>query len=330
MKVLHLVTSANDSFYSQQIQALEANRIQCTTLTPSGSRTREDMEGSRSVIDYLRYFPRVLSESSDSYDLIHANYGLTAPFALAQSQLPVVLSLWGSDLFGAYGRLSKLCARWCDAVVVMSTEMAHELDQGCYVIPHGVDTDHFRPLPQHDAQTAVGWDPKSLHVLFPYPPHRTVKNYPRAKRIVDAARAHLDTPIELQTVFGVPHARMPQYMNAADVLLLTSRWEGSPNSVKEALACNRPVVTTDVGDVHERLVGVSPSYVCQSDTELVNGLVEILATSQPSNGRQAAQTVSCSHMGERLQQVYETVLSRTQNNPSNGYQERPAPYDRLL
>lgn len=325
MKVLQLVTSANDSFYSHQIRALEANGIQCTTLTPPGNYARQDTDGGRSVREYLQFFPHVLSESRGSYDLIHANYGLTAPFALAQSRLPVVLSLWGSDLFGGYGWLSKLCARWCDAVVVMSTEMAHELDHDCYVIPHGVDTQQFRPLPQHDVQAAVGWDPTKKHVLFPYPPHRTVKNYPRAKRIVDAARTHLETLIEFQTVYEVPHTRMPQYMNAADVLLLTSHWEGSPNSVKEALSCNLPVVTTDVGDVHERLAGVSPSYVCQSDTGLVNGLVEILANPQPSNGRKAAQTVNYSQMGDRLQQVYETVLSTTYNTPQNDYRELPSP-----
>jgi glycosyltransferase involved in cell wall biosynthesis len=97
-------------------------------------------------------------------------------------------------------------------------------------------------------------------------------------------------------------------MNAADVLLVTSRWEGSPNAVKEALACNLPVVATDVGDVRERLAGVSPSYVCQSDADLVTSLVDVLSDPRPSNGRTAANEVSLSRMGDRLQHVYETVL----------------------
>ena len=323
MKVLQLVTGANDSFYRHQIRALEANGIQCTTLTPPGSHTHENTDGSRSVVNYLRYLPRVLRESSESYDLLHANYGLTAPFALAQSQLPVVLSLWGSDLFGPYGRLSKLCARWCDAVIVMSTTMATELDQDCYVVPHGVDTEQFRPIPQHDAQVAVDWDPTHLHVLFPYSPSQTVKNYPRAKRVVDAARDRLNRPITLHTVFDEPHARVPLYMNAADVLLLTSQWEGSPNSVKEALACNLPVVAVDVGDIRDRVTGVSPSGVCETDTELVNRLVDVLATPRASNGRHAAHVVSRSQMGDRLQQVYETVLSTSRASSPDVYQAPP-------
>ncbi|WP_231186362.1 glycosyltransferase [Haladaptatus sp. DYF46] len=325
MKVLQLVTGANDSFYSHQIRALEANGIQCTTLTPPGSHTHENTGESRSVANYLRYLPQVLRESSGSYDLLHANYGLTAPFALAQSHLPVVLSLWGSDLFGSYGWLSKLCARRCDAVIVMSTAMADELDQDCYVVPHGVDTEQFRPIPQPDAQAAVGWDPTHLHVFFPYSPSHTVKNYPRAKRIVDAARDRLNRPITLHTISGEPHARMPLHMNAADVLLVTSRWEGSPNSVKEALACNLPIVAVDVGDIRDRITGVSPSYVGTTDTELVNGLVNVLATPRESNGRHAAHAVSRSQMGDRLQQVYETVLSTSHVSSSDVHQAQPPP-----
>ncbi|WP_440009377.1 glycosyltransferase [Halomicrococcus sp. SG-WS-1] len=310
MRALQLVASANDAFYRKQIEALEANDTACTTITPPGEHVREEVAGNRSVVDYLRFYPRVRAHVPDSYDLVHANYGLTAPFALAQTHLPVVLSLWGTDLFGKYGWVSKLCSRWCDAVVVMSQAMARELDQDCYVVPHGVDTDQFRPMPQEEAQAAVRWDPANRHVLYPYPPHREVKNYPRAERVVAAAREYLDAdvPIEIQTVFDVPHERMPLYMNAADVLLVTSRWEGSPNAVKEALACNLPVVATDVGDVRERLSGVSPSYVCQSDAELVTGLVDVLSAPRPSNGRTAAKEVSLSRMGDRLQHVYETVL----------------------
>lgn len=74
MKVLQLVTSANDSFYSHQIRALEVNDIQCTTLTPPGDHAREDANGERSILEYLRFYPRIRAELGDSYDLIHANY----------------------------------------------------------------------------------------------------------------------------------------------------------------------------------------------------------------------------------------------------------------
>jgi glycosyltransferase involved in cell wall biosynthesis len=250
----------------------------------------------------------VFRKSFDDYDLLHANYGLTAPMALAQPKLPVVLTLWGSDLLGEYGWLSQRCARHCDAVVVMSDEMADELDVTCHVIPHGVDCQRFSPAPPAVARDQVGWDGNARHVLFPYPPSREVKDYPRAERVVEAASERIDAPVELQTLFGVDHDDMSTYYNAADVLLLPSKSEGSPNSVKEAMACNLPVVSTDVGDVGERLAGVAPSHVCTSDEELVDGLVDVLSDPRRSNGRQAARDVSLERMGERLRAVYDTVL----------------------
>jgi glycosyltransferase involved in cell wall biosynthesis len=54
---------------------------------------------------------------------------------------------------------------------------------------------------------------------------------------------------------------IPAYINASDLHLLTSDFEGSPNSVKECLACNVPVVSTPVGNVHDLLSDIDGSYV---------------------------------------------------------------------
>jgi glycosyltransferase involved in cell wall biosynthesis len=252
--------------------------------------------------------------------LIHANFGLTAPMALAQVRLPVVLSLWGSDLHGEFGWLSRLCARWCDAVVVMSEAMADELDQDCHVVPHGIDFEKFRPEPVEDARARLDWDEDARHVLFPYAPDRAIKNYPRAERVVERARERLDTsdafdaPVKLQTVSGVSHDEIPTYMNAADVLLLTSDSEGSPNTVKEALACNLPVVSTRVGDVPERLDGVRPSAVCDDDPDLADALADVLSNPRRSNGRETVRDLRLERTGARLRGVYETVARTEASN----------------
>jgi len=107
----------------------------------------------------------------------------------------------------------------------------------------------------------------------------------------------------------VDHDRVYLYMNAADVLLLTSRREGSPNTVKEALACNLPVVSTDVGDVRTQLDGVSPSAVCDGDRELVDELVDVLdAGERPDSHEKVQREMSIDRMGERILDVYESAL----------------------
>lgn len=100
---------------------------------------------------------------------------------------------------------------------------------------------------------------------------------------------------------------MPVYMNAADRQLVTSKRERSPNTVKEALACALPLVSTDVGDVADRLAGVTPSAVADTDPELVAALRDILVDPVCSNGREATREVSVTRTSQRLRAVYRTA-----------------------
>ena len=310
MELLHLVTHRS-SFFDRRIRSLRHRGHDCD-IVPVPGRELDDradrVETSRSVRHYLWFFGRVLAATPNSYDLVHAHYGLTAPFAILQPHGPVVLSLWGSDLHGEFGWLSERCARLVEETVVMSPEMATQLDCGATVVPHGVDTGLFRPMGRAAARQAAGWDPATRHVLFPYSPTRTVKNFPLAERVVERVRADLDCAVRLQTVYDVEQEAVPVYMNAADALLLTSRREGSPNTVKEALACNLPVVATDVGDVRERVGGVTRSVVCTDETAMVTALSRILDENGRSNGRQAIQSLSVEQMADRLESVYRRAL----------------------
>ncbi|KTG07830.1 glycosyl transferase [Haloprofundus marisrubri] len=308
MHVLNLTTNADARFYRLQVRALEESYgVTSTTLSVPG---KHRAGSPRTAADYLRFFPQVVRESLGEYDLIHANYGLTAPMALSQPKLPVVLSLWGSDLEGSYRPVSRASARFCDAVIVMSEEMEQSLGQDCTVIPHGVDLERFQPTSVSEARAELGWDDDSYHVLFPYSPERTVKDYPRAERVVEAVREQVSKPVELHTISGLPHPRVAVYMNASDSLLLTSKREGSPNVVKESLACNLPVVATRVGDVPERLAEVDPSYVCDSDDELIENLVRVLQQGGRSNGRKEAERVGIAQMADHIYEVYEDVLAK--------------------
>lgn len=311
MDVLSLVTNRYAPFYVNQSATLEQKEITLTHISPRQQNPdyREQQDISRSMIDYAVMHPQIVRESLNRYDLIHANNGKTAPFALAQHKRPIVLSLWGSDLSGKYGQVTKLCAKLCDEVIVMSEEMNDELDREAHVIPHGINMDTFEPMPKESAQEALGWDHDSKHVLFPYYPGRDVKNYPLAEQIVAQVRPELSAKIELHAIYNIDHDQMPVYMSASDALLLTSKREGFPNSVKEAMACNLPIVSTDVGGLRDRLSKVSNSYVGTSEAELVEYLTRVLQSGQRSDGRQHAADLSLKQMADNIISVYEKALS---------------------
>jgi glycosyltransferase involved in cell wall biosynthesis len=308
VRVLNLVTTPQSRFYRQQVEELTRRGVRETTLAVPGHHEYGEADNGRNALDYVRFLPTVLRHATDDYDLVHANYGLTAPHAVIQARLPVVVSLWGSDLAGRYGHVSRLAARFADAVVVMSEDMADDLGRDCYVVPHGVDLDMFQPEPTDEARQRLGWREDAHHVLFPYPQGRAVKDYPRAERVVEAARERVDGDLVLHSVSGVDHEDMSTYFNAADVLLLTSRREGSPNVVKEALACNLPVVSTDVGDVRERVADVTGSRVAASADELADGVAGALRIDGESNGRAAARRVGKERCTAQLLGVYRDVL----------------------
>ncbi|MEY7850992.1 glycosyltransferase [Natrarchaeobius sp. A-rgal3] len=318
MRVLQLVTSPRP-FFDQQVAALEDRGVDCTVVAVPGDHGGDS---PRSPTDYLRYYPTLLSEiRSDEYDLVHANYGLVAPFALALPTRPVVTTLWGTDLMSDRGWLrsmSRLCARRSDAAIVPSPAMSRELESGHELIPFGVDTDLFRPIPREEARERVGWETDRPVALFPYDRTRAVKDYPRARRLVERT----DVDLELRSVSGVDHDEIPYYMNASDVLLVTSSRESGPMVVKEAAACNLPVVSTDVGFVRETLEGVEGCVVSDEDADLVDGLDRIVASGRRANGREAIDGLGVDALGDRLLAVYRNVLARRAGSERNHDRDR--------
>jgi glycosyltransferase involved in cell wall biosynthesis len=305
LDVLQVVTTTS-AFFEQQVEALEARGVSCTTVSVP------DADGTAATLDaYRRFYQRVLREGVGSYDLVHANYGLVGPLALAQPTRPVVLTLWGSEVLGESACLSAVstaAARASDAVVLPSAPISEAFDVPHEVVPFPVDTETFRPMPRSTARAEVDWGTDAKVVLFPYHPDRDVKNYPRAERVVSAVDDRLDEPVELRWICDVPHEDVPLYMNASDAVLVTSDHESGPMVVKEAAACNVPVVSTAVGFAPAALDGVSRSHVCESDGELADALATVLEADERSDGRSMLELPDRELTGERLHAIYRDVL----------------------
>lgn len=269
--------------------------------------------GFQSKLNYLKGVLEVLRKTSRvAYDIVHAHYGLSAFPAWFRLQAPLVVTLHGSDVLGS--SFESFCSqgiwRFADAVIVVSEEMRSRIPG--IVIPCGVDLNVFRPYDRDEARARLGWPKDKYLILFPFDPARLVKRYDLAQAAVEqVAQEGID--IELVTICRVENHEMPWYYSAADVMLLCSNREGSPTSVKEALACNLPVVATDVGDVQEILRGVAGTRICRQEvSEIAGNLREVLDISRNGGctGRAAMLRYDQARTVEKIISVYHDVLCR--------------------
>ena len=302
-------------------------KSQADSLAALGcENTLYEIRGYHSSLDYLRAMgeiPRVARECGA--DVVHAHYGLSGA-AATRVRAPLVVSFCGDDLLGrpdARGRLtlrsralipvSRHAARRADAVIVKSEEMRRALGDvpGVNVIPNGVDLARFAPEPRAAARAALGWPDAGHVLLFAADPHEERKNWPLA----EGARAALTArglDVRLEAVYGRPQADMVRAMNAADLLLLPSFHEGSPNVVKEAMAVGLPVVAAPVGDCAERLRDVAPSWVVERTVgAFADAAAAALADARRSNGRDViARTLSLEAVAKQVLAVYERARAR--------------------
>jgi len=266
----------------------------------------------------------------ERYDLIHAQFGQSGLLALPK-RLPLVVTFRGDDLEGvisnttgrltAMGRLlpvlCRVVARRADATIVVSAHLKACLDRQAqaHVIPSGIDLERFRLIPQAEARRHLGLPSDRRLVLFVGSPTSTRKRHDLASRAVDIVQRSL--PAKLVLGWAVPHDQIPYFMNACDALVFTSRQEGSPNVVKEALACNLPVVSVAVGDVPERLRGVAGCEICADDQPetIAAALERTLRRGERTASREGVLELDERIITERVIGVYHSVLGNGGSRP---------------
>ena len=225
------------------------------------------------------------------YDLIHAHYAYSGFLVALATRLPIVVSLMGGE---AYQNLYWIpiikifsALRW-NAVIVKSDKMRDILKiRNSYVIPNGVDLDKFKVIEKQIAKRKVNFD-DSKYILF-INASRYEKNYELAK---NANRILDNSGVKLKLISNVSQGIMSYYLNAADILLLTSNFEGSPNVIKEAMACNLPIVSVDVGDVKEVIGETNGCYIAKRNPEdIATKLSNALLFGNRTNGRNVIEQV---------------------------------------
>jgi teichuronic acid biosynthesis glycosyltransferase TuaC len=282
------------------------------------------VNGRKNPVAYFRAWREVQRRlTGGSYDLIHAQWAQAALPSLP-SRLPLVVTFRGSDVEGivnanqsysasgwALRKIACGVARAADEAILVAARLARLLPRRKYhVIPSGLDLDLFRPYPQHESRDRLGLARDRRYILFAASPENPVKRYALARAAVDRLEARHRA--ELIVTAGVDPSRMPLYISACDVLIVTSAHEGSPNVVKEALACNLPVVSADVGDVAERIANIDGCVLCRrgDPAEFAAGLAVVLDRNQRIAGRAAVEELSEPVLTRKVIGVYEGALRR--------------------
>ncbi len=256
------------------------------------------------------------------YDLIHAHMGFSGWVARCQLGVPLVVSFMGHDVSGKiriddrislYGRFyqasSFTLARLVRAVIVKTAELKRQLRlDSAHIIPNGVDLDLFRPMDRDEARRILGLHLEKKFVLFPYNPAEKRKRYDVIEAAVSRARKQVPE-LEILCVRGLPQFKMPLYMNAADILVLASQSEGSPNTVKEAMASNLPVVTVNVGDTAELIGPAEGNYLVPREVDAIAAkIVKVCQRGTRARGREWIVRLSMESVAKRIIEVYASVV----------------------
>lgn len=224
---------------------------------------------------------------NNHYDIVHAHYSLSGFVAALAGAKPLVVSLMGSDV--KEKKISKFLIKFFhwffwDITIVKSIDMKNKLGlTDIQVIPNGVNLEHFKPQDKSNAQKKLNWDPSYKHILFAADPKRYEKNFSFANNTI--LKLNRSYKIKLHTLVDIPYELIPFYYNGSDVVILTSLWEGSPNVIKEAMACNTPVVSTNVGDVKWLLNGVDGCFISDFDPESFYQHLKMALTFAHKNGK---------------------------------------------
>lgn len=335
MKILIIASDKGEHFapfIEEQIAALEACSVQIIRYGVTG----------KGIIGYLRELPALRRLiRAERPDIIHAHYGLCGLLANLQRMAPVVTTYHGSDInVPSILRISKIAMRLSAHNIFVSARsmsiafrlspFAFRLKKRSTLLPCGVNL----PKPWSELQTQwVGqltlnqWVQSVLskdvkNVLFAGAFDNAVKDPELAKEVIACYNSAMGNrqwaiddeskrPINLIELKGYNRDQVNALMYNCDALLMTSKTEGSPQVIKEAMACGCPIVSVDVGDVAERVSGVEGCYVVHTrePKDIAEALQQAIAFEGKTNGREKIIEMGLSNeqVAKRLVEIYESV-----------------------
>lgn len=286
-------------FITEQVEAVEKRGIECRFFGVDG-------EG---LLGYLRQIPKLKKALGDFCpDVVHAHYGLCGLLANYQRNVPVVTTYHGSDINNPkvlwFSKKAIRGSRFNIFVSQKNVNIARP-EKDYALIPCGINLEDYPLIDKAEARRIMGLDPSRKYVLFAGAFDNRVKNAPLAKeamRLVPEA-----TLLELK---GFSRNQVATLMQAVDAFVMTSFTEGSPQVIKEALACGCPIVSVDVGDVKEQISGLGGCYIAERRADLISEkLIEALSFPGRTDGRRRIEEKHLTNdlVANKLIEVYKRV-----------------------
>lgn len=258
---------------------------------------------------YLKNLPKLKKVlKAKSYDLVHAHYGLCGMLAVLQCRVPVVISFHGSDLHYFFSRcISRLAMFFSKYNFFVAEELMQKVHRkrNCSVLNIGVDLDLFYPQDKYECREKLNLEKNKIYALFGGAFNDKNKNYALAQEALKL----VEQPIELIELKNYSRQEVVWLMNACDFLLFTSLKEGSPQVIKEAMACNCPIIATKAGDVERLLLNTRYSYVFEYDAgAIAKGISEIVRNKERSNGEDNIIALTWTLITKELIKKYKYIL----------------------
>lgn len=262
----------------------------------------------RGLRGYLSNLPRLRKMIKDYRpDLIHAHYGLCGLLANLQRNVPVITTYHGSDINDSkILPLSKISIRLSAHNIFVSRKCVDKagVESRYSIIPCGVDLSLFREISFSEARSRLGWDEDSVKILFAGAFDDPMKDCALARRAVS-----LINGAELVELKGYTRSEVPILMSACNVLLMTSVSEGSPQVIKEALACGCPIVSVDVGDVREMVEDVPGCYISDRKSEdIADVLMKVMTDGRIGRcPTERLESLSSENVVRKIYSIYDMI-----------------------
>ncbi len=252
----------------------------------------------------------LLKEKIKEYspNLVHAHGGHIGLLCSLQRLVPVVVTFHGSDINLAANRLiSAVASVLSSAGIFVSRQLINKMpfkSKSSKVIPCGVDLDVFQRVDKALARRELGFSESDNYVLFSSAFENSVKNYPLAEKAMAG-----NGDVHLIEIRNRSRQEVNLLLNGAELLLLTSFSEGSPQIIKEAMACNCPIVATDVGDIREVIGDTEGCYITSFDPKDVAEKIKLaLQFGQRTKGREKIKHLDNQIIAGKIVDVYKSIL----------------------